>query len=300
MSGWKIVVGALVALGAGTFFVAESLLSSDSRASNSDPADGRSDAVAEVRGASFLAPPDDGAEALNEAFAPRGSGPGGVDPVSTTPAEDPASAQDATNPARIAQLTSTAAVPTAGSAPPPPPTSGGSSEPQSSGPPPMAGAVGSGHGSGHGAKSQHSHLVPQDSTELTFDQLASFWYEPPDVKDVLENPDLRNDEQFPEFLRAQHGTKVTIEGYVTPISIEKGRVTAFILSRYVANCCFGMMPEINEWVDVTMPEGEGLEFIPYGTVLVTGEFEVGEVFDEYGYVRSVYRLQAEDVLEPGY
>lgn len=159
-------------------------------------------------------------------------------------------------------------------------------------------APGSGHGSGHNVASKHLELVPKDSKFVSFEDLASFWYEPPDTKEVLKNPELKRDDQFPAAIRAQDGKKVTIEGYVTPISIQKGRVTSFILGRYVANCCWGVMPEVNEWVDVTMPEGEGLEFIPYGTVLVTGSFEVGEIFDEYGYVRSVYRMKAESVLEP--
>ena len=41
-------------------------------------------------------------------------------------------------------------------------------------------------------------------------------------------------------------------------------------------------------------------FLPYGTVMTTGTLHVGEVFDEYGYVRSLYRIDADSVVEPDY
>ena len=162
---------------------------------------------------------------------------------------------------------------------------------------------GSGHTSNHSDPSKgtsRNKYVPEDSRLVTFDELASFWYEAPEPEEVVENPDFKPENQFPEFVREMDGQKVTLEGYVVPISIEKGRVKAFILSRYVANCCFGMMPELNEWVEVEMPDGKGLDFLPYGTVLTTGTMRVGEVFDEYGYIRSLYRVDAETVVEPDY
>jgi hypothetical protein len=40
-----------------------------------------------------------------------------------------------------------------------------------------------------------------------------------------------------------------------------------------------------------------LEYFPYQVVRVIGTFEVGEKLDDYGYVRSIYRLRADEVDE---
>ena len=40
---------------------------------------------------------------------------------------------------------------------------------------------------------------------------------------------------------------------------------------------------------------EGAENVAMRIVRVTGELEVGELLDDYGYLASVYRLQAESV-----
>jgi hypothetical protein len=63
----------------------------------------------------------------------------------------------------------------------------------------------------------------------------------------------------------------------------------------MAGCCFGAMPRLDEWVEVQVGVGGGVDYIPFQAVRVTGPFEVGEVLDDYGYVRSLYRMKAESV-----
>jgi hypothetical protein len=82
-----------------------------------------------------------------------------------------------------------------------------------------------------------------------------------------------------------------------PIEVEKGKVQSFILSRTLSGCCFGDMPNIQEWVDVKMMPDHDADYVPYAPVLVIGRISVGEQVDEYG-ITSLYRMAAESVEDP--
>lgn len=129
---------------------------------------------------------------------------------------------------------------------------------------------------------------------LTFDDLASYTYEHPDPRAIQEGAE--RPQQIPAEILALRGKTVIVEGHMVPVSVKKGKVTLFVLSRYLEGCCFGQPAMMNEWVDVEM-EGEGAEYIPYGTILCTGVLDVGEQLDEYGYVRSIYRMKCTKVEE---
>ena len=130
---------------------------------------------------------------------------------------------------------------------------------------------------------------------LNFDDLADFEYTPPTLEEI-ENGTERP-EQVPASVIAFDGKVVEIEGYMIPIEVEQGKVQSFILSRTLSGCCFGDMPNIQEWVDVKMEEGESADYIPYAPVLVIGRISVGEQVDEYG-ITSLYRMTAESVEDP--
>ena len=128
--------------------------------------------------------------------------------------------------------------------------------------------------------------------ELSFAQLASFVYRPPDP--YAENP-VPTKEQIPAPIRALDGRRVSLEGYMVPIRTRGNRVETFSLSRFIGGCCFGRLPRMNESVEVSLAPGETAEYIPHGVILVTGRFSVGEEKDEYGYVTSIYRMVGESV-----
>jgi hypothetical protein len=129
---------------------------------------------------------------------------------------------------------------------------------------------------------------------LTFEDLASYTYEHPDPRDLKEGAE--RPKQIPDEILALKGKTVIVEGHMVPVSVKKGKVTLFVLSRYLEGCCFGQPAMMNEWVDVEM-QGDGAEYIPYGTILCTGVLDVGEQLDQFGYVRSIYRLKCTKVEE---
>ena len=120
---------------------------------------------------------------------------------------------------------------------------------------------------------------------LTFARLAfRYW---PQTKDKGAR------DPFPKDIRALHGKKIIMDGFMFPIDFEKGKVRSFTLSNGMFGCCFGDAPSITETIKVYRADGK---LMPYQSMArVTGILEVGEEFDADGYVDSVYRIKAEDV-----
>jgi len=137
---------------------------------------------------------------------------------------------------------------------------------------------------------------PNEEVQLmNFDDMADFDYTAPTL-DEIDNGTKRP-EQVPAEILAFNNALVEIEGYMIPIEVEQGKVRSFILSRTLSGCCFGDMPNIQEWVDVRMQDGTDADYIPYAPVLVIGRMSVGELVDEYG-ITSLYRMTAESVEDP--
>jgi hypothetical protein len=164
-------------------------------------------------------------------------------------------------------------------------------------PPATAPSPSPGGHSGHGIASA---VVPQgDGTYevVTFDQLAAFEYVEPDPD--FDDQSAARENPIPDAIQALQGSKIGIEGYIYPIGVENKKLRTFVLSRYLPNCCFGQLPNLNEWVDVEMNEQDAidLELLPYGSALIVGTFDCGERLDDYGYVLSIYRMKAEYIQE---
>ena len=102
---------------------------------------------------------------------------------------------------------------------------------------------------------------------------------------------------LPATIRALDRRLVAIEGFMIPMEWEGTRVKAFMLVRDMAGCCFGQMPQPDEWVEVLMQEGELADYYPYVPVLATGVFELAGETDDMGYVTGAYRLRGEGVTD---
>lgn len=126
---------------------------------------------------------------------------------------------------------------------------------------------------------------------VTFEQLASYTYVFPEVG-AKEHKD-----QIPPSIKTLDGTKVALQGFMTPIKVEGDDVVEFLLVRFPFGCCFSTVPKMNEWAHVTMSPGKRAGFTIHIPVVVTGTLEVGEKIED-GIVVSVYRLRADDVSEP--
>jgi hypothetical protein len=148
-----------------------------------------------------------------------------------------------------------------------------------------------GAGAGHVGRAAPSGKAVPDGVRLVgWEDLLIPDYEPPSPFDEEE---YTKEEIFPAAVLALHGLEVAVEGFMEPIAWKGDRVTHFLLSPYPPGCCFGGMPGYDEWIDVRTKDPRGVEYHAYRTVRVTGLFEVGEDFDDYGYLRSIFRLEAQ-------
>lgn len=119
------------------------------------------------------------------------------------------------------------------------------------------------------------------------------------IAKALAEREARSEEDspFPEEIRALDGKRVLIEGYMHPVAYIEDRVSAFVLSRYLPGCCWGDVLVFDEWVQIDVLDEDGTEIVTIGTVLIEGTFHVGERIDEFGYVTSIYQLEAEKITK---
>src|SRR5262245_37084304 len=132
--------------------------------------------------------------------------------------------------------------------------------------------------------------------KLGFEQLASYQFTPP-AFDPAADPKAKpptGEEQIPANVKGWNGKKAIITGYMVPVKMEKGLVTEFLLMRNTMACCFGTVPNMNEWVIVKMKKGvQPMMDVP---VAFYGELKVGALF-ENGYMTGLYELDGEKMGE---
>ena len=140
---------------------------------------------------------------------------------------------------------------------------------------------------------------------VDFEQLSSY---PLKVDDYakLSTPEglaeLALNSQIPETILVLHGRSVAIEGFMLPVVSEKGWISEFMLLRDTQACCFGVIPELNEWVYVKVnSDGKGVKskrkkvrFLNNVPVTVKGKLLVGSQIDPNTGV-NIYVMQADDV-----
>jgi hypothetical protein len=134
--------------------------------------------------------------------------------------------------------------------------------------------------------------VEKGYLKLGFEQLASYIFIPPPF-DPTADPKAKpptGEEQIPPIVKSWNGQKAVITGYMVPVKMQKGLVTEFLLMRNTMACCFGTVPNMNEWVVVRMRQGvPPLMDVP---LAFYGLLKVGALFDS-GYLTGVYELDAE-------
>jgi hypothetical protein len=143
-----------------------------------------------------------------------------------------------------------------------------------------------------------SASIPLDNgyLKLGFEQLASYNFTPP-AFDPAANPSAKpptGEEQIPAAVKQWNGKKAVVTGFMVPVKMEKGLVTEFLLMRNTMACCYGSVPNMNEWVIVKMKKGVApLMDVP---VAFYGELKVGAMF-ENGYMTGLYELEGEKMGE---
>lgn len=129
-----------------------------------------------------------------------------------------------------------------------------------------------------------------------FDQLASYQFTPPPYDPSLpaDAKPPTGEEQIPAEIKSLNGKKAVVTGFMVPVKIDKGLVTEFLLMRNQMACCYGAVPNMNEWVIVRMQKG--IQPLMDTPISFYGVLKVGAVF-ENGYMTGIYELDGEKMSQ---
>lgn len=135
-------------------------------------------------------------------------------------------------------------------------------------------------------------MVDGGYLKVGFEVLAGYKFEAPpfDPDAPVTATPATGEEQIPAEIKALNGKPALVTGYMMPVRMENGLVTEFLLVRDPAMCCYGTVPDMNEWIVVKMKPGvRPLMDVP---VSFYGKLQVGAMF-ENGYPTGIYLLEGE-------
>ena len=133
----------------------------------------------------------------------------------------------------------------------------------------------------------------KDYTFASFGFLANFPYKVvPDskLKDKTELP-TEFQGQVPKGVKELDGKLVAVQGFMIPLEVRDGGVRSFVLVRSQLQCCFGAIPEMNEWIHVKVTGKEKLPVLRDDAITVYGTMGAGELIEK-GALISLYRMDA--------
>lgn len=136
--------------------------------------------------------------------------------------------------------------------------------------------------------------APDGYFRAGFDVLGSFPFNPPEADPAAKpgTPPPSAANQIPAAIKALDGKKVIVTGYMLPLKMDKGGlVTEFLLVSSPQACCYGVTPQINEFIVVKMAKA-GVKSLMDTPVEFYGTLAVREVFEE-GYLSNIYTLDCE-------
>jgi len=155
--------------------------------------------------------------------------------------------------------------------------------------------LGGGAGAMRAAETAQDELpvaVEDGYLRLGFDRLASFKFTPPPFDPAADasKPLPTGEEQIPAQVKSWSGKKAIVTGFMLPVKMDGGLVVEFLLVKDPMMCCYGVVPNMNEWVVVRLAKGvRPLMDVP---ISFYGELKVGAMF-ENGYMTGIYRLEGE-------
>ena len=131
---------------------------------------------------------------------------------------------------------------------------------------------------------------------LNFKNLAGYKYEYPYEEPKGKPWELQEqfEKRVPSHIRKLNGVKVSLKGFMLPVETKKDKVTKFLLMADQSSCCFGKIPEPNEWVVVDMTSKEGGPILMDQLVEVGGKIEVEEKWEE-GFFVGIFHIAAESL-----
>lgn len=144
-----------------------------------------------------------------------------------------------------------------------------------------------------------TNAIPIGPVEVGFDRLGEFEVKlPPAVENadglyVQAQTSISN--QIPADILALNGRQVLISGFMQPMTMNKGKVTEFLLYRDRDTCCFGGVPAINHWIGVKLTNAPTAAKLGR-PITVRGHIKVGEIRSE-GFLVGLYTMEADQVTD---
>lgn len=136
--------------------------------------------------------------------------------------------------------------------------------------------------------------VEQGYLRLGFDRLAGYKFTAPAFDpsaDPHAAPKATGEEQIPAEVKAWSGRKAIVTGFMLPVKMNNGLVVEFLLVKDPMMCCYGVVPNMNEWVVVKMTN-DGVKPLMDVPISFYGTLKVGAQF-ENGYMTGIYQLAGE-------
>lgn len=136
--------------------------------------------------------------------------------------------------------------------------------------------------------------LPDDTIVIDYSTIALPEY---DTRQSKDGSTLPNSQIFPEEILELEGKRIALLGFMMPerYASDSRKLLSFIVSPFPPGCHFGTLPRADEWISADAESVGGAEFLAYRVVRVIGTLELGEEFDEYGYLMSLYRIHVERV-----
>jgi hypothetical protein len=127
--------------------------------------------------------------------------------------------------------------------------------------------------------------------KLGFDRLSGFKYlAPTDPVADGKSPPASDDTQIPATVKAWSGHKAVITGFMLPTKLENGKAVEFLIMANQMACCYGQVPNMNDWVVVHLPAGvPPVQDVP---ISFYGTLKVGAMYQN-GYLTGIYEMDAD-------
>ena len=124
-----------------------------------------------------------------------------------------------------------------------------------------------------------SPVAPKEPEKLPFLELGSFPYEERMV--------------LPDEVMRWKDREVVVTGFMNPMNQTRD-IGQFLLVKDRASCCFGKLPQMNHFIDMTLREGEVIHYTKE-PVPIKGTLQIGEVWEE-DWLVAVYRMEDGEVV----
>lgn len=132
---------------------------------------------------------------------------------------------------------------------------------------------------------------------LGFDKLSSFNYNIVDAGTGASQEEIlaaMKRDQVPSWVKTYDQQRVALSGYMMPLQVENGKAKKFVMMRDITTCCYGAVPNMNDFVVVTM-KGAPVDVVQDVPVQLIGTFRIDQKY-EGGYVVSLFVMDGEKFL----